>query len=248
MRFEVAPAVFARFPGLRLAVAVARDISTRDNCADGAATQAVAAEWRAAWERGGQSATEYGNAQSHPRIQPWRERFAAMGVSGKQFPSSAEALLRRAMKGGEPFSINPLVDFYNSVSLRHSVPAGAFDLGALAGLGDAIELRLSHVGDTFLALDEETPVAVPPGEVSYAVGSTILTRHFVWRQSRAGLVTPNTRDVFLVSEVLGELGPDAADDVLADFTSGLARHFTAPEVASILDETHPAVAWGASPR
>ena len=29
-------------------------------------------------------------------------------------------------QGGEPASINPLVDFYNAVSLRHFVPVGAF--------------------------------------------------------------------------------------------------------------------------
>jgi DNA/RNA-binding domain of Phe-tRNA-synthetase-like protein len=41
-----------------------------------------------------------------------------MGVSGRKFPSSIEALLRRAFKGGEPLRINPLVDFYNAVSLE----------------------------------------------------------------------------------------------------------------------------------
>ncbi|MDP8946327.1 MAG: hypothetical protein M3N03_10425 [Actinomycetota bacterium] len=43
--------------------------------------------------------------------------MTAMGVSGRKFPSSIEDLLRRAFKGGEPLRINPLVDFYNAVSL-----------------------------------------------------------------------------------------------------------------------------------
>jgi hypothetical protein len=45
------------------------------------------------------------------------EAMTAMGVSGRKFPSSIEDLLRRAFKGGEPLRINPLVDFYNVVSL-----------------------------------------------------------------------------------------------------------------------------------
>lgn len=181
-----APEVFARFPGLRVAVAVGHGL---DNAAS---HPAIEAAWRAAWQAAAAEGAPFGNAQSHPRVKPWRERFAAMGVSGKQYPSSVEALLRRAMKGGDPFSINPLVDWYNALSLRHVVPAGAFDLAAIAG---PLELRLTRPGDTFTALDSDAPEALPAGEVAYADGATVITRHFVWRQARAGLVTPQTCDV-----------------------------------------------------
>ncbi len=164
----------------------------------------------------------YGNAQSHPRVAPWRARWQALGVSGKQFPSSIEATLRRALKGGEPYSINPLVDFYNTISLRHYVPAGAFDLGQLQ---DPIEVRLTRPGDQFQALDEAEPQPVPPGEIAYADGATILTRHFVWRQSRVGLVTAETRDAILVSEVLGEVGAEVAAQVFDDMRDGLRQWF-----------------------
>jgi len=234
MEFIVAPEVFARFPGLRLAVAVAGGL---DNTA---ARPGVEEEWRAAWAAAGREARAYGNAQSHPRVRPWRERFAAMGISGKQFPSSAEALLRRALKGGEPFRINPLVDWYNAISLRHMVPAGGFDLAHVAG---PLELRPSRAGDAFAALDAAAPEAVPPGEVSYADGATILTRHFVWRQARAALLVPETRDVFLVSEILGEVGAETAEAVRADFERGLREHFGVAARGRVLDEAHPAAAW-----
>ena len=186
------------------------------------------------------AAASFGNAQSHPRVRPWRERFQAMGVSGKEFPSSIEALLRRAMKGGTPFSINPLVDWYNTLSLRHVVPAGAFDLAALA---EPLELRLSRAGDTFTSLDAEEPLAVPPGEVSYASGSVILTRHFVWRQAKMGLVTPATRDVFLVSEVLDEVGRKVAAAVAEDFRAGLRDYFGVEFQTFVLDAQARMIAW-----
>lgn len=234
MEFIAEPAIFERFPGLRLAVAVAQGVDNR------AARPAVAARWRDAWDTAGREAAPYGNAQSHPRVRPWRERFRVQGISGKEFPSSAEALLRRALKGGEPFAINPLVDFYNSVSLRHAVPAGGFDLDHVAG---PLELRLTRAGDHFTALDEDAPLPVPPGEVAYADGPTILTRHFVWRQARTALITPATRSVFLVSEILGEVGPDTADAVLADLRDGLATFFgVTPLYAALLDAHHPRAA------
>ena len=234
MQFVVQPEIFARFPGLSLAGAVASGIDNER------ARPVVAARWRAAWLEAGEAGQPYGNAQSHPRVRPWRERFTAMGVSGKEFPSSAEALLRRALKGGEPFSINPLVDWYNTISLRYSVPAGGFDLAEIAG---PLELRLSRAGDTFLSLDADESAAVPPGEVSYADGSTILTRHFVWRQARTGLIVPATRAVFLVSEVLGEVGWAVAEEVQAAFRSGLQDYFGVEAQAFLLDAREQTFEW-----
>jgi DNA/RNA-binding domain of Phe-tRNA-synthetase-like protein len=233
MSFTIEPAIFERFPGICIVVAVAHGIDNRQE------RPAITAHWQETWADAA-SAARYGNAQSHPRVQPWRERFQAMGVSGKQFPSSIEALLRRALKGGPPFSINPLVDFYNTISLRHLVPAGAFDLEPLRG---PLELRLSRAGDTFLSLDADEPLDVPPGEVSYANGSTILTRHFVWRQSKTGLVEPTTRDIFLVSEVLGEVGREVAEAVLADFRSGVQEYFGVTPQTSLLDARNHAIDW-----
>ena len=173
-------------------------------------------------------------------MQPWRERFREQGISGKQFPSSIEALLRRALKSNDPFHINLLVDFYNTISLRYIVPAGGFDLDQVHG---PMELRLSQSGDTFIALDEDVPEAVSPGEVAYADGQTILTRHFVWRQARTALITQSTRSVFLVSEVLGELGSGVAEKVLNDLSAGLQTYFDVMPSAFLLDERHPTLSW-----
>lgn len=234
MRFTVAPAIFETFPKLRLAVAVAEGIDNHRSGPD------LLLMWRGIWEEAGRWAVTRANAQSHPRVRPWRDAMSAIGVSGQKFPSSVEAALRRAMKGGDPFSINPLVDFYNLVSLRHMVPAGGFDL---ENVGDLLELRLTGSGDTFQALDQSEPLAVPEGEVAYVTGRTVLTRHFVWRQSRAGLLTPATRSVFLVSEILGQLDERLAESVTADFRDGLIRYFASAPRTFIVDEAHPSITW-----
>jgi DNA/RNA-binding domain of Phe-tRNA-synthetase-like protein len=237
MEFVASPEIFAAFPGLRLAVAVARGIENR------AERPEVATLWAAEWHAAAGAAAgaaAHGNAQSHPRVRPWREHFTAPGVSGKQFPSSIEALLRRALKGGEPFRINPLVDWYNALSLRHVVPAGGFDLAAITG---PLELRLTRPGDTFAALDATEAEPVPPGEIAYADGQTVLTRHFVWRQARAGLIAPDTHDVFLVSEILGEVGPQVADAMLRDLREGLEASFGVGAESWLLDAERRSVTW-----
>jgi DNA/RNA-binding domain of Phe-tRNA-synthetase-like protein len=232
LRFTVEAAVFERFPGLRLPVAVTSGI-------DANRPHGVDARWRAAWTAAARHA-DHGNAQSHPLVRPWRERFTAMGVSGKEFPSSVEALLRRALKGGEPFRINPLVDFYNAVSLEHLVPAGGFDLSEIE---ERLDLRLTRVGDSFLALDASGEENVPPGEVAYATGDAVLTRHFVWRQSKRALVRESTRDLFLVAEVLPQVGQRAAESVAETFATGLRAHFGAQAVTFVVDAASPSITW-----
>jgi DNA/RNA-binding domain of Phe-tRNA-synthetase-like protein len=232
LRFSVEAAVFERFPGLQLPVAIANGVDAKRG-------QGVEARWREAWAAGARHA-EHGNAQSHPFVRPWRERFTAMGVSGKEFPSSVEALLRRALKGGEPFRINPLVDFYNAVSLEHLVPAGGFDL---AEIDDQLDLRMTRVGDRFLALDASAEENVSPGEVAYATGDSVLTRHFVWRQSKRALVRESTTSLFLVAEVLPEIGNGAAESVAQAFAGGLRKHFGAEAVTFVVDAASPAIEW-----
>lgn len=233
MHFIVHPQGFTHFPGMRLAVAIADGINNT------ASHSEIEARWRTTW-RNAEKESVHGNAQSHPRTLPWRERFRALGVSTKEYPPAHQAILRRALKGGEPFRINPLVDFYNAVSLEYVVPVGGFDLDAVEG---PLELRLTREGDHFTALDDEAAVQVPPGEIAYADGQTVLTRHFVWRQARTGLIGAETRRVFLVSEVLGELGTDLAEQVLLELRVGLESYFHAKPLAAIVDAEQPTFSW-----
>src|SRR5207302_1402505 len=127
-----------------------------------------------------------------------------------------EALARRAFKGGDPVRINPLVDVTNAIALRHLVPAGGFDM---AGVDDPLAVRLTRDGETFQALDEDEPQPVAAGEVAYACGPVVLTRHLCWRQARQLLMTPGSRDVLLVSEVLPAAGastPQSVQDAFVD--------------------------------
>ena len=238
MEYVIAPEIFERFPGMRVAVAVAEGV---DNVTPRPAVEAL---WRESWLAAGKLAAQYANPQSHPHVAPWREAFKGMGLSSKDFRSSIEAILRRAMKGGEPFRINPLVDFYNAISLRHVSPAGGFDFGALAA---PIELRPSRADEPFLALGAAEPELLPPGEVSYVCGDAVLTRHFVWRQAQLGALVPATQHVFLVSEVLGEVdrlsNGTVVDAMLAAFCAGLRYYFGVTARPFVLDAEHPRCAW-----
>jgi DNA/RNA-binding domain of Phe-tRNA-synthetase-like protein len=190
--------------------------------------------------------SSYPNAQSHPRIALYRETLkAAYNLSSKKFPQSNESLYKRLMKEKAALRpINPVVDFYNSVSLKYGVTAGAFDLGELQTRSiKPLELRISGPGDTFKALDagaEAQAVAVGEGEVVYAQDTTVLTRHLAWRQAQEGLVKDETRNVFFMSEIFDTKKAteptDLATQVAEELVQGLRMFFDVESQARILGQ------------
>lgn len=235
MEFCVDSEIFKFFPGIRFVCVAAEGINPEK-----INTEAIEHMLRDVWKIAGQAAFMYGNPQSHPNIKPWVARLKAIGVSRKKFPNSIESMVRRAGKGGEPFHIIPLVDFYNSIALSHIVPAGGFDIDQMQ---EGLSLRLSREGDRFMALDEEKEINVPAGEVSYADGNQIVTRQFVWKQAKHLLLNEKTKNVFFVSEILGDLPYETADNVAKALVNGLWKCFGISTTAHILDErnTHLAI-------
>jgi len=232
MRFTVEDEIFENFKGISFVTIVAENVGEPTDA------DAVTRILSDGWENAGRSATEYGNPQSHPNIAPWVSHMKALGAPRKKFPSSIEAMVRRAGKGGEPFRISPVVDMYNGISMQNIAPAGGFDMDQMES---DLTLRFSREGDTFTALDSDQETQVPPGEVSYADGSKIITRHFVWKQAKHTLLTDDSHNILFVSEILGELPAQVRDQVSHDLMCGLKECFGVDGRLQIVDENNKSI-------
>ncbi len=142
-------------------------------------------------------------------IRSWFEAFRSFGTNPRRARPSVYALLRRLASSGRLPRITPAVDAYNLVSVSHRIPAGAFDLDKVTG---PIEIRPARAGDSFIPLGEPDVCEEPkPGEVVYAVGSQVLTRHWNHRDSDTTKVDENsTSVVFLLERVSAAAGVPAA--------------------------------------
>ncbi len=153
--------------------------------------------------------------QEHPRIKPWRTAFSKLGISGSKFPSSIESMARRILRG-DPFPrINPLVDLYNSVSLKHLVPMGGHDLDTLKG---NILLRFAEGWEPFTPMGGGERITVPKGELVYRDDREVLTRNWVWRQCEKDKTTEKTRNIFIPIDVLGEVGRGRAEEIIQELS------------------------------
>ncbi len=205
MKLSATPEFFELFPDASIALLILRGIdnSRRGNEAD----LLRAAQASASARLEGTPLTE------HPMIRCWREAYRAFGAKPKDYPSSIENLLRRALKGEPLRSINPLVDLYNVVSLTHLLPAGGEDLDAI--VGDIVLTRASPAERPVKLLGENEERAPKPGEVIYKDDRGAICRRWNWKEADRTKLTEDTRNAVLVLEAL--------PPVLASEVEGAAR-------------------------
>ncbi|UCD79963.1 MAG: hypothetical protein JSW26_00590 [Desulfobacterales bacterium] len=156
------------------------------------------------WQKLGNAVREHG-VKTHPHIEIWRAALRSAGVPLKKCPPSIEAIAKRTTKSDSPFSINPIVDTYNALSMELVLPFGAFDLAQLDG---SLALRACEQPEPFTPLgggpQEETTV----GEIVYADDVDILTRHFLWRQAEKGKITRASKRCVVICELLAAMGEE----------------------------------------
>lgn len=134
--------------------------------------------------------------RENPVVAQWREAFTKFKTK-KGARSSIEALLKRVSQGKELGTINPLVDIYNSMSLKHGVPCGGEDLNAMDG---ELHLGVAKGGEQFLPLGAEEDAPALTGEVIYYDQTGAICRCFNWREAQRTMLTENTTNAVLIVE------------------------------------------------
>ncbi|MBO4256267.1 B3/B4 domain-containing protein [Streptomyces griseorubiginosus] len=225
--FRIAPAVAEAFPDTLIALVTATGLRGRESWPHTAAAveelerQLADGTWQPADE-------------TDPRIEAWHTAYRSFGTNPRRIRPSVDALGRRLAKKGSLPRINPAVDSYNAVSVRHGLPAGAFDLEHVTG---DVDIRHADGTESFTPLGEPDTVEHPkPGEIIYADTSGVLTRHWNHRDAHRTRVTEDSTHVAFVIETLhadrdGDLLKIAADELqglLAPHAEQTAVRFISP--------------------
>ncbi|AAK76858.1 DNA/RNA-binding domain of Phe-tRNA-synthetase-like protein [Clostridium acetobutylicum] len=147
---------------------------------------------------------------SNEVIKVWREAFQKFKTK-KGARSSIEALLKRVHKGNHIGTINPLVDIYNSISLRYAMPCGGEDIDAFAG-----DIRLTKAvgNESFVTLGTDKNEPPYEGEIVYKDNEGAICRCFNWRESVRTMLTENTKNAFLCIELIDETRVKEFEDAL----------------------------------
>ncbi len=228
------PEIFSRFPDVVLGVIVARDIDNTEESEE----IAVALRQEEARVR------EMFASQvipEHPHIAPWREAYRKFGAKPKDHPSSIENLVRRVAKGHAVPRINPLVDLYNTISLRYLLPAGGEDLDRTQG---DILLTLAGEDEAPAKLLGEPEARPPyPGEVIYKDDLGTLCRRWNWKEADRTKLTPQTRRAILVLEGLPPVGAREIEEATSALAALIHAHCGGTITHAVLHRDRPEIAW-----
>ncbi len=168
---------------------------------------------------------------SNEVIKVWREAFKKFKIK-KGARSSIEALLKRVHSGNQLGTINPLVDIYNSVSLRYALPCGGEDIDTFVG-----DIRLTKAvgNENFVVLGTDKSEPPYEGEIVYKDNEGAICRCWNWRESVRTMLTENTRNAFLCIELIDEKRTEEFENALKDLEKAVQDNLGGTCKVSILD-------------
>jgi DNA/RNA-binding domain of Phe-tRNA-synthetase-like protein len=186
--FSIDAEVTARFPEIKIGVAVIRDIKVAPQHPALETLKAkVLSEVR-------QQLQDTPLAEC-PRVQAFRRIYRAFGVNPSSRRPSAEALLRRVLGPSKSlYQLNTVVDTYNLSSVLHRLPMAAYDLDHIT---PPVVLRFAHAGELHRAIDQDQAEPLTAGELIYADQCTVLCRDFNYRDSDLTKVTLDTHHLMV---------------------------------------------------
>jgi DNA/RNA-binding domain of Phe-tRNA-synthetase-like protein len=211
LRAWVDPAIHARHRDYVTAVVVAAGLRNGPSDADSGGRLAAA--------EAGLRARGLTRAAEDAHLAARRQAFSAFGAKPSKYPSSAEALAARVLKGQPLPRINRLVDLYNAVSIRHLLPVGGEDSDRLEG---PLRLVIAQRGEPFDPRGDGAAVEyAAPGEAIWRDDRGVTCRRWNWRQGARTQLTEDTRSAFFVLDRLAPMSVDQLDDAVAELSEGL---------------------------
>lgn len=168
---------------------------------------------------------------SNPTIFVWRKAFQKFKTK-KGARSSIESLLKRVKNNNHIGTINPLVDIYNSISLRYGLPCGGEDIDTFVG---DIRLTQANGNEPFIPLGSTENTPPYEGEIIYKDNEGAICRCWNWREAMRTMLTENTKNAFLCIELIDETRSDEFHRALEELALLVSSNLGGTVKIDILD-------------
>lgn len=167
-------------------------------------------------------------------VKVWREAFTKFKTK-KGARSSIEALLKRSKSGNTLGTINPLVDIYNSISLKYAFPCGGEDIDTFVG---NVKLTLASGDEEFITYGSDKSEPPLVGEVVYKDNAGAICRCWNWRESVRTMLTPETKNAFLCIELVDLSREDEFNCALKELKDLVVEELGGSATINILDNNN----------
>ncbi len=230
-KFTVDPEFWALFPEARLEVLIVNNIKNQCN-------EENAGYFTGLLSSAAKEAANYLTEETFSQnqvINEWRQAFGKFKTK-KGARSSLEALLKRVNQGRVFTPINPLVDIYNSISLKYAVPCGGEDLHAIDG---DMHLGKAKGGEPFMPLGATENSPALPEEIIYYDGTGAICRCLNWREAQRTMLTDETKDAILVIESVNSEQAERAGRAIAEMKQLIDTYFGTESIGKTVTKVNP---------
>jgi DNA/RNA-binding domain of Phe-tRNA-synthetase-like protein len=216
----IEPGIFAAFDTPIIGIVTARGVNNQGD------SRELEGLLRGAEEKTRRDFASFESCGEHPHIKAWRKAYKKFGVDPHQYRCSAEALLRRVLKGDSLPHINNLVDIYNYISLTYVIPIGGEDMDKIKG---ALRLSFAEGTEPFIQLNGIESDPPEKGEIVYKDDEGVLCRRWNWREADRTKLTEETKNAIIVIDALSPMERGAVREA-ADDLAGLIRRFCGGDI------------------
>ena len=220
------------FPDAKIAVVVCHDIDNTINRNEELANRLIEVESNAL------SYLTNDDFSSNDVIKVWREAYSKFKTK-KGARSSIEALLKRVAKGNHIGNINPLVDIYNSISLKYALPCGGEDIDKFVS-----DLHLTKANGNEDFITYGTDLSEPPyeGEIIYKDNAGAVCRCWNWREAVRTCLDENTKNAFMIIESVDATRDSDLNAAITELSLLIKEYLGGTNTIHILDkENHEIV-------
>lgn len=229
MKISVSPKIFEKYPDVSEYIIVVRGLNNRTKY-----SREIINELRRT-EDEVREKLDINSFVEQPRYKAWIDNYnsvLAETEANKSFRKDVYpahvALTKRVLSGKDLPNINPLVNYYNLISIKYGVPYGGEDLSTY--YGDAM-LAFADGDEKYLGIGENKIDTVYKGEVQWEDALSVTCRMWGWRQSDRTKVIDTTQDVvFYVDVVGGTLTEEELHVMFDEFEAGMLKYFNAKSV------------------
>jgi DNA/RNA-binding domain of Phe-tRNA-synthetase-like protein len=148
-----------------------------------------------------------------------------VNIPKKKNPPASENLLKTLVKKQSAYSINPVVDIYNLISMESRLALGAHDIEHING---NMNLRLTNGTENFIPLGQNEPKAVKEGVYSYIDDSNDILCYLEIRQVDKTKITEDSQDIFYIVQGNENTTQEYVDKIASELID-VTTHFLGGE-------------------
>lgn len=224
-KFIIEEAFWEVFPKAKIGIIIANDINNHVQ------HTAIYEQLLSAAEKDAAKFFKETEFSNNAVVKVWREAFQLFKTK-KGARSSIEALLKRVSNGNHIGTINPLVDIYNSISLKYAMPCGGEDIDSFVG---NVKLTKAVGNEHFITLGSEEDAPPYEDEIVYKDDAGAICRCWNWRESVRTMLTEKTENAFLCIELIDEEREAEFKSALQELAELTQKHLGGTHKVFILD-------------